>query len=423
MKGITFIILSLNLLFVQAQETWKELNTTPGESAVFFDFATDDVVFATFEQTGTQEAVIKKSIDNGMSWSLIPHALDTAEFMAFDALNDSTIYACYRQFGSSNINGSKVFRSSDGGNSWTNLTPDTTETGYGWMEIEFTSDSVGYWAVAEKLYRTSDSGQTWITIDLPTGYNAISMDFQDDTTGVIGTWDGTFGYHGGLLFTRDGGQTWADTAFLSENYTTMASVRMDGTSKMYGSTAGYNPYQNHILFTSDDQGNSWYRLPIPDTLPDFRLVGFDIQDGQGYLIEESMGDSYLYLTEDGGDSWAYLQTITGIDLWYLTLSEGSGILGGAPNRIFILDMSTNISQPIVPIPLTVFPNPASESIRISYAEKGMGAVKLWNMEGQKVWEAEYYPEIEIPVYALPQGIYLIEVKIGENYGRSRFIKQ
>lgn len=423
MKPILLTLLSLIVLTAQAQVFWEEQNNTPGESAIFFDFVTEDLVFASFDQVGSQETVIRKTIDNGLNWTLIPHAIDSAQFMAFDAVNDSTIYACYRQFGSPIVNVSKIFRTSDGGGSWSDLTPDTTETGYGWTSIEFTSDSVGYWAVAERMYRTADAGLSWTTIILPFGHNAISMDFQDDSTGIIGTWDGTFGYHGGLLLTTDGGQTWADTAFLSENYTTMASVRMDGIGKAYGSTAGYNPYQNHILFISNDLGKNWQRLPIPDTLSDYKLVSFDIQNGRGYIVEESMGHSYLYLTNDGGYTWSFEKTINGIDLWHMNVYEKRGFLGGASNRIFYLDRTTGLSDFQDAISLVISPNPASETIRISSDTKGYSQIKMYNMTGQFIWEREYFSEMVIPVHDLAQGIYIIELRTESSYGRSLFVKQ
>lgn len=422
MKRIIFTILSLIILKAQAQPAWQELNSTPGEQATFFDIVAEDVVFASFQLVGSQDKVIRKTIDNGQNWTLIPHAIDAAQFMAFDAVNDSTIYACYRKLGSPNINASKVFRSSDGGNSWTDLTPDTTETGYGWTSIEFTSDSVGFWAIAEKMYRTVDAGKSWTSFNFPVGHNAISMDFLNDSTGVIGTWDGTFGYHGGLLITTDGGQTWADTAFLSENYTLMASVRMDEGGVTYGSTAGYNPYYNHLLFRSDDLGASWQQPPIPSSLPDDDLVSFDIHAGKGYLVEESGGNSYLYSTEDAGASWTSTQTISGTGLWYMKLDSTQGFLGGPTNQIFYLDRTTSISNSISKTRLLIVPNPASQHIRVSSQVKGDAVVRIYNLEGQLIREKRFIPEMIIPVSDLPAGLYFAEL-IAQNFiEKSLFVK-
>lgn len=422
MKRVILFLLSLGAVSVQAQLFWEEQNNTPGEQAIFFDFVTEDHAFATFQLTGTQEKIIRQTVDNGLSWTQVPHAIDSAQFMAFEAVNDSTIYACYRKFGSPNINVSKVFRSSDGGNSWTDLTPDTTETGYGWTSIEFTSDSVGFWVIAEKMYRTVDSGQSWSTIKLPVGHNAISMDFLNDSTGVIGTWDGTFGYHGGLLLTTDGGQTWADTAFLSENYTLMASVRMDEGGVAYGSTAGYNPYYNHLLVRSDDMGGSWNLLPIPRSLPEFKLVSFDIQDGEGYLIEESEGNSYFYSTENAGVSWTSTQTISGTGMWHMRLENTKGFLGGPINRVFYLDRTTNISNSFSEGTMLLAPNPASNSIRVISETIKSGLVRLYTLDGQLIQEKDFTSEMIIPIQDLPSGLYVIELHYLRNHERTLFIK-
>jgi photosystem II stability/assembly factor-like uncharacterized protein len=109
-------------------------------------------------------------------------------------------YAIY-----SNANSTKYYaiKSTDNGNSWNLIFSDTT--GY-LLDLFFPSDSIGYiTSDSGKIFKTSDGGSTWQTIN--TGYNYLgSLYFLNDETGyVVGM--------SGIYMTKDGGNTWSPQTF------------------------------------------------------------------------------------------------------------------------------------------------------------------------------------------------------------------
>lgn len=176
------------------------------------------------------------------------------------------------------------------------------------------------WAFADNdggvILRTMDGGQTWLDVtppDLPgvPDPNAITI------LGVNTAWvlfRGEDFYHGTLFHTIDGGGSWrstevpfagADMTFLDE-YTGWALADR-------GVGAGSNAVE---IYRTDDGGITWTSVfhndpTVPgssDSLPlgglKSGLTFLDLDTGWVTGSRPMNGDIYLFVTKDGGQTWA-----------------------------------------------------------------------------------------------------------------------
>jgi hypothetical protein len=59
--------------------------------------------------------------------------------------------------------------------------------------------------------------------------------------------------------------------------------------------------------------------------------------------------------------------------------------------------------------ITVFPNPATEDIRVSDSSESAGTVNVFNLVGKKLRGFDYAPGQDYLVADLPKGMYLVQV--------------
>jgi photosystem II stability/assembly factor-like uncharacterized protein len=229
----------------------------------------------------------------------------------------------------------QIVRTNDGGMTWYNVTPPgLTETGYS-AEV-FTLDSNTAWVqipdrenyyTSGFLYRTSDGGMTWVNIHTP--FTASDIHFLDADTGWaladLGVGAGSNAV--AVYQTSDGGSTWTRT------YTNDPNIVEAGNSlPLGGLKAGIAPLNMQTafvygviyssgtayLFRTDDGGATWEQVEVP-LPPDAANYELGIDAGQmrfvsatdGFLAIRFVGDTYrlaIYVTEDGGRSWALTPT-------------------------------------------------------------------------------------------------------------------
>lgn len=197
---------------------------------------------------------------------------DPAVFMdAIIALDDSTLIAMGDPLGGCLT----VVRSVDGGQSWTTV-PCAVKDGPGVPtsregEAAFAASNGNLCAVgdtvwmlsgggASRVYRSTDRGQSWTAFETPlqqggTMTGGFSMDFADAFHGIIwgGNWEAKEDNTARGAVTSDGGRTWTLTA--------------DGQGPGYASSVRYRPGSGGRqlvlvgapggIDVSDDGGQSW----------------------------------------------------------------------------------------------------------------------------------------------------------------------
>lgn len=171
----------------------------------------------------------------------------------------------------------------------------------------------GWLLVGQRLFRTSDGGQTWHEISPSIPSDAVVQDiaFTDSNTGWM-LWttaasDGVINYQ--LAWTTDQGTTWTNyTLSIFEPGEIASNVEKADMGWLDAQTGWISVKQNSssnfsigTLFTTSDGGNSWSRF----TLPVADSVSFS--DPQtGWAVGGPANDQ-VFLTQDGGASWENIQ--------------------------------------------------------------------------------------------------------------------
>lgn len=103
-----------------------------------------------------------------------------------------------------------IYRTADGGLSWTPVEPDDAPAGGLAVAIYFRTPNEG-WLVSQSVHRvalrTINGGLTWTSVSLPvSSIDIVAIHFADERTGWM------VGKDGCILNTRDGGATWTQQA-------------------------------------------------------------------------------------------------------------------------------------------------------------------------------------------------------------------
>jgi len=241
---------------------------------------------------------VLKSVDGGQSWEQKNNGLANlfvgSLFMHPDD-PDVLLAGC------DNVSwpdSSGVFLTIDGADSWTRVLE------YGVQSVEFAvgESQIAYAGNPESVYRSSDGGNTWIEMT-PAGLSwgppgivaGFPIDFQvdpDDPDRLF-----TNNYGGGNFLSEDGGHTWS-----------VASSGYTGAHVRDVAVAPYDPARVYAaarsgLFLSDDWGGEWSGLTyLPAWGIEWNVVTIDPHDPL-HLLATNYWMLTICESHDGGDTW------------------------------------------------------------------------------------------------------------------------
>jgi photosystem II stability/assembly factor-like uncharacterized protein len=195
---------------------------------------------------------------------------------------------------------SRIYRTTDGGNTWTDVASPSTEGIIG--GLCGVTDLLWYAIDGRDLIRSTDGGITWgvvsqIAPSLPPGlYDVV---FPTDSVGYAVFWNPVICYK-----TTDAGATWSQITFPMIDMTTV--VTWDGVpTKLFtflSADTGLVCSSPNYLQRTYDGGLTWDSVYVPGVNPIFggtSYMQFEAFDGQhAYAIMDS-----IHLTTDGGQSW------------------------------------------------------------------------------------------------------------------------
>lgn len=212
-----------------------------------------------------------------------------------------------------------VYRTSDGGTTWTYKSTGQSETLNG-----IATNSLGVWAVGNNalLLFSSDNGATWTRKNLSTINRLNSISFSG-TTGIIAGDGGT------ILRTTDNGQTWN---LINLPVTVLRSVSLLDTNAVV--VGGYvSPNETMFIAKSTDAGLTW-QVMVNGNGP--TLTGVQVVSPNVIYVSGIHGVALK--STDRGVNWYSLQVSTSQWLYGLSfLDENTGyICGGNTNSGIVL---------------------------------------------------------------------------------------
>jgi hypothetical protein len=137
---------------------------------------------------GSASGGLWQSTNGGTSWAQLPLTFNLfIGALAFDSTNPSTIYAgTGERFYDRAVQGAGIFKSTDGGSTWTQLTATAN-----WLYVSSISAQPGVSgtllaATDSGIFRTADGGATWTQISIPSVFAGVEVAFNpNDATRAL----------------------------------------------------------------------------------------------------------------------------------------------------------------------------------------------------------------------------------------------
>ncbi|OGY97589.1 MAG: hypothetical protein A3A43_00055 [Candidatus Liptonbacteria bacterium RIFCSPLOWO2_01_FULL_56_20] len=301
--------------------TWT-FAETPVVSASETGFLNDvqfvdvNVGYASFSGSNANANTVFKSTDGGVTWS------STADFPSDNrthglfAINSSTVIAVRRN----GVATSEIFRTTNGGTSWSDVGSGCDAPATGINDVHFPNSDYGY-AVGQagRVCKTTDGGATWAPATQTTS-SIVAMNvvyFVSTSTGWVG------GDSGLIYKTTDGGASWSlQTSNIINNITSLNCPSSDVCW-----IAGFNT--GNIARTTNG-GTDWTVLTPPLSL------------GPNYVFAVNASTAYAFFGSTGNSSGLYKTTNAGSN-WSMVYPVSASTLPDS-NSIAMVDASTLLFQ-------------------------------------------------------------------------------
>jgi hypothetical protein len=289
--------------FIQG-DSWQELG--PSDFSGRSTSVIVDPITPTRIWMGTAGGGIWRSLDGGQSWTPIGDQLPSLAIgaMALDPNDQATLYAGTGE-GTYNIDeiaGEGIFKSTDGGNTWTQL-PGTSS--WLWSHINRIAVAPGNpnLILATRLtggiYRSTDGGSTFTQVLNSWSAHAVAFSPKNPkrAIGTIQDFNSSGGRYEAAVYSVDGGQTWTKSTGPLNNFLNFGRIEtyplVNDEMTVYASASDGNVYKStdggasYVLVTaSGNSGANWYANAIwVDPTNSNRLV---------------IGGTYVYGSTDGG---------------------------------------------------------------------------------------------------------------------------
>jgi hypothetical protein len=251
-------------------------------------------------------STVLKSIDSAKSWSIAY----TYSSLLYDITSDKrgNLFV---------VGTSKVWRSTDDGNSWTLVSS-------AYISLEHLTPIANDWLLGSSYdmaacYLSKDMGQTWVQASGLAGYGEDIIYAQKTNTVYLKTY-----YHGANVnewSSTDNGSTWSlvrNFPYLASNLTPNFCLAVDSTGRVWALDQDGNIFLNSSLV-----GHSSFGFPYVNGL-DYGLRAFVLQvDFSGMLL---LGGNKFHYSSDSGVSWVTNTTGMTYDVVTAIGSQPGGVV-------------------------------------------------------------------------------------------------
>jgi len=363
--GIFVAILSLNGLSTvspsNAVGTWTWTDRTSAGARNWHSIASSadgSRLYAGVGNNGGVTGALYTSTDYGVSWTALTSAGTRSWFSIATNIDGTKIAAVDKEPTSGS--GGYIYTSTDSGVTWTGRTSAGKQY---WNSIASSSDGTKLVAITTALiYTSTDSGATWTQITNP----GVTFNAKETLFSVKSSDDGShlaLSTKGGIYVSSDSGATWSmrtptlpsSWSFAADSQPQFQSIATssDGSHLVTGTrTAGGDPHNAGIIFTSSDFGATWTNQGQAN----LDYISF-VSNGDGTKLAAAIYSNRLVATSgNSGTTWTN-QSTGGLGMLALASNiDGSLLFAGSYGG----DLYTGI----IPSARIVAAPPASTSISV-----------------------------------------------------------
>lgn len=252
-------------------------------------------------QSGTMFAAsvgggLWRSVNAGETWQPIDDflAVLSTTTLATDPTNPSILYAGTGEgFGNAGaIRGAGVFKSTDGGTTWTQIAATATEDWYtvNWLAIapNGTTLLAATTAASGGIWRSTDSGTSWTKVAEGADIGYIEIHPNDATKAIASTLGGQ------ALYSIDGGVSWSASESITSNKRVQLAYARNNPSVVYASV--------------DEEGGHLWRST------DGGVTYSKVNGGTNYLSSQGWLHNAIWVDPTNANTLV----VGGLDLWRST---------------------------------------------------------------------------------------------------------
>ncbi len=254
-----------------------------------------------------------RSTDNGDSWTQINSSLTNTFVFAFTINSSGDIFA--------GTNGG-VLRSTDNGDNWAQINNGLTNTPVQALAVNSSGD-IFAGTKSGGVFRSTDNGNSWTQINNGMTDNYINVSaIAIDSSGVI--FAGTNGYH--VFRSIDNGDSWTRKYSGLSPYVIALAIN-DSGDIFAGSNSGGVYRSTHC----DDDSCNWTQINNGLTNTPVQVLTIN---SSGDIFAGTNGDG-IFRSIDGGGSWTQINDgLTNKSVQALTINSSGDIFAGTGGGVF-----------------------------------------------------------------------------------------
>lgn len=389
--------------------------------------------------------VFSPFISNAQAWTQVGYMIESGT----DTVNSGGMI---RGYGSDVYcpTSKGLFRSSDNGDSWTNISYAASATMGEELNLVFVSSAGDiYTGSDEKLYRSTDNGGSWTAFSgLPDSLNfrdvaeinghlvasykvafatggayystdngstwTLASGLPDLVMGRLLVWgDSLFlGGKNGVYLSTDDGESWTGPAASTSTIGGIWDVVRSGETLFAGDVGGGG------LFVSYDHGANWANADTSNFNPFCQV--FSLTESAGMILTALSGGgncNNIKMSDDDGLSWNPF--MSGITPGYYSIvgrnEAGTSFFTKKNSEVYRYDLVTGTSSPVTEnIEVRVYPQPATETVNfditgIPVIEKL--SIRLLDLMGREVlFSPLQNPSRSLDISGISPGMYVFRIE-------------